>query len=93
MIKDFPKWILFICRKMLVCEDPEQLLMFSSFYEDGVVWPNGEREPVDAIVYATGFRPHLPYLKILGALDGEGNPIQKAGISRIPGLFFVGLEG
>lgn len=73
--------------------NPKQRLMFTSFYEDGVIWPNGEREPVDTIIYATGFKPHLPYMKLLGALDGEGMPLQKAGISRIPGLYFVGLEG
>ncbi len=59
----------------------------------GVIWPDGEREPVDTIIYATGYRPHLPYMKLLGALDGEGMPLQKAGISSIPGLYFVGLEG
>lgn len=32
-------------------------------------------------------------MKLLGALDGEGMPLQKAGISSIPGLYFVGLEG
>lgn len=73
--------------------NPEQRLMFTSFYEDGVIWPDGEREPVDTIIYATGFRPYLPYMKLLGALDGEGMPLQKAGISSIPGLYFVGLEG
>ncbi|SCY41914.1 MULTISPECIES: NAD(P)-binding domain-containing protein [unclassified Lysinibacillus] len=73
--------------------NPEQRLMFTSFYEGGVIWPDGEKEPVDTIIYATGFRPHLPYMKLLGALDGEGMPLQKAGISSIPGLYFVGLEG
>lgn len=73
--------------------NPEQRLMFTSFYEDGVIWPDGEREPVDTIIYATGFRPHFPYMKLLGALDGEGMPLQKAGISITPGLYYVGLEG
>ncbi|MGD2199962.1 flavin-containing monooxygenase [Lysinibacillus fusiformis] len=73
--------------------NPKQDLMFTSFYEDGVIWPNGEKESVGSIIYATGFRPHLPYLKLLGALDEEGMPLQKAGISSIPGLYFVGLEG
>ena len=73
--------------------NPKQDLMFTSFYEDGVIWPNGEKEPVDTIIYATGFRPHLPYMKLLGAVDVEGMPLQKAGISSIPGLYFVGLEG
>ncbi|WP_369814455.1 hypothetical protein [Lysinibacillus sp. ZYM-1] len=45
---------------------------------------DGEREPVDTIIYATGFRPHLPYMKLLGALDEEGMPLQKAGTSTTP---------
>jgi len=73
--------------------NPKQDLMFTTFYEEGVIWPNGEREPVDTIIYATGFRPHLPYMKLLGALDEDGLPLQNAGISKIPGLYFVGLEG
>jgi len=32
-------------------------------------------------------------MKLLGSLDEEGMPLQKAGISSIPGLYFVGLEG
>ncbi|MBD2870036.1 flavin-containing monooxygenase [Paenibacillus arenilitoris] len=72
---------------------PEQRTMFTSFYEDGVIWPDGTKEMVDTVVFATGYRPHLPYLQAVGALDGKGMPIQKAGISNVPGLYYVGLEG
>ena len=33
--------------------------MFTRFKGDSVVWPNGGREPIDAVIYATGYRPDL----------------------------------
>jgi len=72
---------------------PDQQPMFTSFHEDGVIWPNGTKEPVDTVIFATGYRPHLPYLQAIGALDAEGMPLHQAGISDVPGLYYVGLEG
>ncbi|KKC47763.1 monooxygenase [Paenibacillus sp. D9] len=72
---------------------PDQQPMFTSFYEDGVIWPNGTKEPVDTVFFATGYRPQLPYLQAIGALDAEGRPLHQAGISDVPGLYYVGLEG
>lgn len=72
---------------------PDQQPMFTSFYEDGVIWPNGTKEPVDTVIFATGYRPYLLYLQAIGALDAEGRPLHKAGISAVPGLYYVGLEG
>ncbi|MEF3304289.1 flavin-containing monooxygenase [Paenibacillus sp. GYB003] len=72
---------------------PDQQPMFTSFYEDGVIWPNGTKEAVETVIFATGYRPHLPYLQAIGALDAEGRPLHHAGISYVPGLYYVGLEG
>lgn len=72
---------------------PDQQPMFKSFYSHGVIWPNGTKEPVDTVIYATGYRPNLPYLKAIGALDADGRPLHKAGISTVQGLYYVGLEG
>ncbi|WP_313892380.1 NAD(P)-binding domain-containing protein [Psychrobacillus sp.] len=80
-------------KERLAAGKPDQQTMFKSFYENGVIWPNGKNEPVDVVIYATGFRPELPYLRKIGALDTEGNPIHKAGISNVPGLYYVGMEG
>ena len=67
--------------------------MFTAFGTDGVVWPDGTREQVDTVVFATGYRPHLDYLSPLGALDGDGMPLHSGGISAThPGLVYVGLE-
>ncbi|WP_372633130.1 NAD(P)-binding domain-containing protein [Cohnella sp.] len=72
---------------------PNQQPMFTSLYEDGVIWPDGTKEAVDTIIFATGYRPNLPYLQGINALDAEGRPLHRAGISNVPGLYYVGLEG
>jgi putative flavoprotein involved in K+ transport len=67
--------------------------MFTGFGTDGVVWPDGTREQVDTVVFATGYRPDLGYLSPLGALDTEGMPLHSGGVSAThPGLVYLGLE-
>jgi putative flavoprotein involved in K+ transport len=59
----------------------------------GLRWPDGTTEHVDAVLLATGYRPALEYLRPLGALDADGVPAQRSGLSRThAGLAFVGLE-
>ncbi|SFP38665.1 putative flavoprotein involved in K+ transport [Amycolatopsis arida] len=66
--------------------------MFTAFDGEGVVWPDGTREPVDAVLFATGYRPHLDYLEPLGALT-DGRPRHTGGLSTTHlGLVYVGLE-
>ena len=80
-------------RQALHSKSPGQRPMFSAFTRDGVVWPDGGRERVDAVIFATGYRPHLPYLHSLAALDADGHPRHRHGISTVqPGLGFLGLE-
>jgi putative flavoprotein involved in K+ transport len=67
--------------------------MFAALAGDEVVWDENDREPVDAIILATGYRPSLEYLRELGALDPSGAPLHAAGISTThPGLVYAGLE-
>ena len=67
--------------------------MFVDLDGDDVVWSDGQREPVDAIILATGYRPSLPYLRELGALDELAAPKHVGGISSShAGLVYVGLE-
>ena len=49
--------------------------VFTAFGADGVIWPDGTREQVDTVVFATGYRPRLDYLSPLGALDDGGMPL------------------
>jgi len=67
--------------------------MFIGLDGDKVVWSENEREPVDAILLATGYRPSLDYLRELGALDAAGAPLHVGGVSTTHlGLIYVGLE-
>ncbi|MBM0255937.1 NAD(P)/FAD-dependent oxidoreductase [Micromonospora sp. 4G55] len=66
--------------------------MFTAFTSDGVVWANGSFEAVDAVIFATGYRPNLDYLAPLETLE-RGVPRQVAGVSTThPGLVYLGLE-
>jgi putative flavoprotein involved in K+ transport len=67
--------------------------MFTAFTPEGVVWPDGTTEKIDTVIFATGYRPHLDYLRPLGALDATGAPLHVGGVSAThPGLVYVGLE-
>ncbi|MHA6481010.1 flavin-containing monooxygenase [Paenibacillus sp. strain BS8-2] len=74
--------------------NPAQKKMFTSFYSDGVIWPDGAREKIDSIIFATGYKPNMPHFQALGATHAGGDAIHQAGVSEVvPGLFFVGLYG
>lgn len=45
---------------------------------------------VEAVVWATGFRPEYSWLEV-GVLDEHGRPVQRGGLTTVPGLFFLGL--
>ena len=67
--------------------------MFTALEGDQLVWADGDREQVDVVLFATGYRPSLGYLRDLGALDADGMPLHMGGISLThPGLVYVGLE-
>lgn len=68
--------------------------MFGSFSKDGVVWSDGTQEAVDTVIFATGFKSATPFLRDIGALDADGSPLHRIGISTtVPGLGYVGLSG
>ncbi|HIG75526.1 MAG TPA: NAD(P)/FAD-dependent oxidoreductase [Bacteroidetes bacterium] len=55
----------------------------------GVVWPDGREEPVDAIVWCTGFRPALGFLKGLGLGTDRVNVTGTRSVAE-PQLWLVG---
>lgn len=63
---------------------------FVSFYEDGVVWENGDKDPFDAVLWCTGFKPNLKHLQALEVV--ENNRIATTGTRSIkePQLWLVG---
>jgi len=79
-------------REAIAAGRPNHSPMFERFTKEGVIWPDGRREKVDTVIFATGYRPHLPYLAGLGALDRAGRVQQRGGASTtVPGLYYVGL--
>jgi putative flavoprotein involved in K+ transport len=72
---------------------PPRRPMFTGIEGSEVTWSDGQRENVDTILLATGYRPDLRYLAPLGALDATGAPRQERGLScSHRGLGYVGLE-
>lgn len=66
--------------------------MFEQVTPEGVVWPGGSTVPVDSLIFATGFRPKVDFLKSLPAVDQEGHVLQRNGqATQVQGLYFVGL--
>lgn len=73
---------------------PATRKMFRAFSVDGVVWPDGTTEGVDQVIFATGFRHAMDFLRPCGALDAKGQPLHRRGVSTtVPGLGYVGLSG
>lgn len=51
-----------------------------------------EEAGVTSIVWATGYARDFSWVKIDGAIDGNGRPVHEEGVSTtVPGLYFVGL--
>lgn len=72
---------------------PDRRPMFDRLDGSAVVWTDGTREPVDTVILATGYLPDLGYLATTGALDADGRPLHRGGVSTtVPGLGYVGLE-
>jgi len=68
-----------------------QRATFQRITADGVIWADGEHEHVDALIFATGYRPNLPFLDGLPVEDADGRLLQSKGRAlEVPGLFFVG---
>lgn len=72
---------------------PDHRPLFDRVEGGEVVWTDGSRETVDTLLFATGYRPDLDYLADTGALDSDGQPLHRGGVSTtVPGLGYVGLE-
>jgi putative flavoprotein involved in K+ transport len=79
-------------RKALKAGLFKQAAMFTQVTSKGVVWADGQHEAVNSIVFATGFRPNLPFLEGLPVIDERGHVTQRDGRAvHVPGLYFVGL--
>ncbi len=64
---------------------------FASFYNEGVVWPSGEKEAFDVVIWCTGFKAALHHLDELNIANAQGKidtELTKA--KAIEGLWLVG---
>lgn len=64
------------------------------FFEDGVRFADGRREPFDAVVLATGYNPRMGELlpNVAGVIDARGIPIASGRESAARGLYFCGFR-
>jgi putative flavoprotein involved in K+ transport len=46
--------------------------VFTRFTRDGVQWPDGSSERIDAVIFSTGFKPALQHLAPLAVPDERG---------------------
>jgi putative flavoprotein involved in K+ transport len=80
-------------RAALATGNPDARPLFTRLDGHDAVWTDGRREPIDAVILATGYRPEVSYLRDTEALAPDGAPLQRRGVSTtVPGLGYVGLE-
>jgi putative flavoprotein involved in K+ transport len=56
-----------------------------------VRFEGGGRREVDAVIWATGYRPDYSWIE-LPIFDGTGRPRHRRGVTDVPGLYFLGLS-
>jgi putative flavoprotein involved in K+ transport len=60
--------------------------------ESSATFADGSTAEVDAVVWATGFRPDYSWIEVPGLVDGSGMPRHECGRSvSVPELWFLGL--
>ena len=73
-------------RKVLISVRP-----FDHFTADSLVWSDGSKEKVDAVIFCTGFKPALQHLSGLGIIMSDGKVDTIGTKSKlIEGLWLVG---
>jgi len=59
--------------------------------QNAITFESGAAQDIDAIVFATGYRPRLSRLlsSVKGVLDDSGRPLISGGPTAAKGLFFI----
>ncbi|GGW44366.1 ArsO family NAD(P)H-dependent flavin-containing monooxygenase [Arenibacter certesii] len=63
---------------------------FLSFYEDGVIWQDGEKEAFHAVIWCTGFRANLYHLQPLNIVKDNRVITKNTRSLKEPNLWLVG---
>ncbi|WP_019673263.1 hypothetical protein [Psychrobacter lutiphocae] len=59
--------------------------------KQGVVWQDGTKESIDAIIWCTGFHPELEHLAPLDVIEDDGTILNKQGQAvKEPRLWLFG---
>jgi hypothetical protein len=65
--------------------------MFDGLVPEGAVWDDGTFEPLDAVIWCTGFDPALDHLAPLGVVEPDGRiAVDGTRARREPMLWLVG---
>lgn len=71
--------------------DLTSVRMFTRMTSDGVVWQDGREEPIDTVIWCTGFRYALDHLAPLGVVEASGEIVTAGPRSvRQPRLWLIG---
>lgn len=60
-------------------------------HERTVRFKDGHELEVDAVLWATGYRPDYSWVRA-PVLDPQGAPIHRRGLTEAPGLYFLGMK-
>lgn len=63
---------------------------FKAFYEEGVIWSDGQKEKFDVIIWCTGFKPNLGHLQKLNIITDNKIETKYTQSVKEPGLWLVG---
>lgn len=71
--------------------DLKSVRPFTRFTENGVIWPDGREEKIDAVIWCTGFEHALDHLKPLDVIEPDGTiTVDDTRSVREPRLWLVG---
>ncbi|EGL15117.1 MULTISPECIES: NAD(P)/FAD-dependent oxidoreductase [unclassified Paenibacillus] len=56
-----------------------------------ILFKDKSRMKVSTVIWATGFRNAYPWIDIPEAVDVNGKPIHRSGVSKVKGLYYLGL--
>ncbi|MUK87850.1 SidA/IucD/PvdA family monooxygenase [Ornithinibacillus sp. L9] len=56
-----------------------------------VCFEDNTRKKFESIIWSTGFIPSYEWINIEGVISDDGKPIHKRGITKVNGLYFIGL--
>lgn len=56
-----------------------------------IVFEDGSFLKPENVIWATGFQPDYSWLEVPGVIGADGKPLHNRGVSRVKGLYFLGL--